>query len=865
MIIYHLARSGLSLGTFDEATLNAMAARGELRPDDMLWHESLSNWEPAARVIPRLFVPRPTVPPPLPQVVFGNATPRVPSMRVGPPERSDARGSSTWRWVLIGAAVGLVLLLGVGFAGLSIYWAGARSSNSNGGASRSSPALIQPSLVPLFEERKGHQPQWRASSYKADGPADVPPKELFELIHYTSPAGRLAAYVTPNPGDGKRHPAMVWAHGGFGGIGDFFWSAQAKRNDQSARAFREAGIVLMAPSWRGENDNPGRFELFYGEIEDMLAAVEYVKTLPYVDPERVYIGGHSTGGTVTLLSAVASDKFRAAFSLGGMPDGEAVLGDGKGYGNIPYNPRSRLDHQLRSAIRYTQFIKRPTFYFEGQRSAYTAAAAAMQARAKLTGAPFHAFDMPGDHFDILHPLTHLIARKILADTGPKCSITITEAEAKQAYGDAFAANVAEALRGWIKEGGDLSKALADLEDDDGEVSTPEDAKAVRDAWSKLSTSPPSAENAMAMSTLLRIKIADNPALRRSGAQLPFEDAARWLLRRLDAPATGDEAKALLVVLDAVVRGKSKESAKLVQRALQVPLAPKDYGWSMVMSEFDSDHRATTEVMNYLHEHLPDDRIGTAALSAANQLGLSGWTGRHPFDSDAGAALLQKLLTDAEHDSDHATDAALALAFISADRRAKLLPAALKHPDELVRMEAAWADLKTGGAEGLAALKHACLDPRVSRRAEEYLKELEHEKDIPAATSEPSFRARSEMAGWLMHPNEYGMPPKTIEVFDHRTLFWPPTNDRREVWLLKFTMPGGDEGDKTGYGMVGSMTWSSFDEDESPPKPEELYVKHCAIELGWRASKQGDKRGPKEREPDARSALAKGNPGMFGDR
>ena len=45
----------------------------------------------------------------------------------------------------------------------------------------------------------------------ADGPAEQPPAGVFDLVKYDSQAGKLAAYVTPDPKDGKKHPAIVFA------------------------------------------------------------------------------------------------------------------------------------------------------------------------------------------------------------------------------------------------------------------------------------------------------------------------------------------------------------------------------------------------------------------------------------------------------------------------------------------------------------------------------------------------------------------------------------------------------------------------------------------------------------------------------
>ena len=249
--------------------------------------------------------PRASSPPPLPRV----------HSPLRPP--SEKKGSLTWLWILLGV-MGILLIgsiVGLGVVaykkfqeGIATAMAGLQIGNN-----------FEVSLVGLMADRAGHVTAWQESSFEAAGEPDSPPEGVFDLISYPAPAGDLAAYLTPAPKDGQRRPAVVWAKGGFGGIGSYFWEEASPSDDQSARAFREAGLVLMCPSWRGENANPGRFESFYGEVNDLLAAIDYVKTLPYVDPERVYLGGHSTGGTMVLLAATAGAEVRATFSFGGAP------------------------------------------------------------------------------------------------------------------------------------------------------------------------------------------------------------------------------------------------------------------------------------------------------------------------------------------------------------------------------------------------------------------------------------------------------------------------------------------------------------------------------------------------------------------
>ena len=95
----------------------------------------------------------------------------------------------------------------------------------------------------------------------------------------------------PDPGDGQSirqssgSPAETATRSTDSGKG------APRDNDQTAAAYRKAGIVLMFPSLRGGNDNPGHREGFLGEVEDVLAATEYLARQEYVDPTGALSGG----------------------------------------------------------------------------------------------------------------------------------------------------------------------------------------------------------------------------------------------------------------------------------------------------------------------------------------------------------------------------------------------------------------------------------------------------------------------------------------------------------------------------------------------------------------------------------------------
>ena len=265
------------------------------------------------------------------------------------------------------------------------------------------------------------------NSFQGDGKPMTPPKNKFLLVNYEAKDGKMDAFLTPDPKDGKKHPAVIWLIGGYGGIGndDYFWADQPAENDQTGRAFRDAGIVMMVPSFRGENANPGIYDMFYGEIEDLESAREYLSKISYVDPERIYVVGHSTGGTRALLGNEYSRGFRAAFSLGGIPDLELRL-KGAMRVAIPFNTKNPEELKVRSPRTYMKSLQSPTFYFEGEED-YWLEFDEMKKIAKENNIPLYIYDIKGgDHFNIITPVTKLIAEKILNDTGEKANITFTK-------------------------------------------------------------------------------------------------------------------------------------------------------------------------------------------------------------------------------------------------------------------------------------------------------------------------------------------------------------------------------------------------------------------------------------------------------
>jgi dipeptidyl aminopeptidase/acylaminoacyl peptidase len=254
-----------------------------------------------------------------------------------------------------------------------------------------------------------------------------PPAGVFELISFKSPVGSLAAYLTPDPRDGKKYPVIIWLVGGFSNsIGENSWGKADPSNDQSAAGYRKAGVPMMFPSLRGGNNNPGEREGLFGEVEDVIAAASHVAKLPWVDSSRIYLGGHSTGGTLALLVAGNSDLFRAVISFGPV---HTVSGYGQDV--LPFDVENKMETFVRAPILFLPAIKSPTYVLEGENRGNIESVRLMKEKNKNTKVQFFEIS-GGDHFSILNPFNDLLAKKILADTGRECAITITKEDIKAA-------------------------------------------------------------------------------------------------------------------------------------------------------------------------------------------------------------------------------------------------------------------------------------------------------------------------------------------------------------------------------------------------------------------------------------------------
>jgi dipeptidyl aminopeptidase/acylaminoacyl peptidase len=139
------------------------------------------------------------------------------------------------------------------------------------------------------------------------------------LVHYPSRDGKYTlsawAYMPYNIGRNNQYPAILWIHGG-----------PAGQNLNGFNPFMQyivnQGYVVIAPNYRGSSGYGKDFEhanymdMGGKDLEDNLAAMDFIQKTGYVDPKKMIVMGRSYGGYMTMMAVTkAPDQWAAGVAI----------------------------------------------------------------------------------------------------------------------------------------------------------------------------------------------------------------------------------------------------------------------------------------------------------------------------------------------------------------------------------------------------------------------------------------------------------------------------------------------------------------------------------------------------------------------
>jgi len=144
--------------------------------------------------------------------------------------------------------------------------------------------------------------------------------KMFPILNKEGDSLWCRLITPPNMDPTKKYPCLIYVYGGP-------HSQLVTNSFMSGGVFlefmAEQGYVVFTLDNRGTQNRGADFEkcihrnLGVKEVEDQMCGVEYLKTLPYVDAERIGLDGWSYGGFMTLsLVTEHPEAFKAA-SCGG--------------------------------------------------------------------------------------------------------------------------------------------------------------------------------------------------------------------------------------------------------------------------------------------------------------------------------------------------------------------------------------------------------------------------------------------------------------------------------------------------------------------------------------------------------------------
>jgi dipeptidyl aminopeptidase/acylaminoacyl peptidase len=172
----------------------------------------------------------------------------------------------------------------------------------------------------------------------------------------------------------KKYPAILLVHGGPQGAWDDVWGYR-----WNAQMFASHGYVVMMTNFHGSTGYGQKFvEEISGDwggacYQDLMAATDYLESLPYVDKTRVGAAGASFGGFMINWIAGHTNRFKALVSHDGVYDNRSMYGETEElwfdeweFKGLPWERESGALREKWSPSNFVQNIQTPMLIVEGE-------------------------------------------------------------------------------------------------------------------------------------------------------------------------------------------------------------------------------------------------------------------------------------------------------------------------------------------------------------------------------------------------------------------------------------------------------------------------------------------------------------------
>lgn len=206
----------------------------------------------------------------------------------------------------------------------------------------------------------------------------------------------------------KKNPALVWIHGSGSDQNFLGWHPGSYRMYYSlCQYLAQQGYVILTPDYRGSSgfsrdwSTGVHMGIGVNDTADVAAGADYLKTLDYVDPNRIGVFGLSYGGFLTLQAmTVDPTLWRAGVNVAGVVDWATY---GAGYttprlGTPVQNPEI---YRISAPILHMDKLERPLLVLHGTNDRNVSFADSLRLFDVLIklGKPFESQIYPGEiHF-----------------------------------------------------------------------------------------------------------------------------------------------------------------------------------------------------------------------------------------------------------------------------------------------------------------------------------------------------------------------------------------------------------------------------------------------------------------------------------